>query len=411
MREYPQSDQPALVSGLSTHNRADVEIEISSYLENSMVRTAYSATGQAVSQNVSLPRRQENQHVPWDEPVVPTGPPSMLPPLASLEAPMRRLIIAACDLFAERPIYTRRALFNSLPAEDLAIIGQNATKHIPQYVGYVFIGGPWGKAIIRFGVDPRKDRELRIYQTMTFHLDEPVRKYDKKAGKVPKKAGDLMQYMGQQADSHLFDGTKAYTEGKVWQICDITDPLLTPLTSIDDLREECHLESDGWFHNGTLAKIKVIVRQKLLKFRKGEELDESIFDKLLTLPEIYNASNVNRFIPKYWGKQGVTKEEARLLELLRASATRTMEGSVLSSKDRDAEENSRAGERTEDGEIDEVDGEAFNQPRTSQQENRTGTLEPEEAMSNNDGEHGEPDPMLIDDELGPVPEGSADEPK
>ena len=372
-----------------------------------MVRTAYSANGQAVTQNVSLPRKQENQHTPWDEPVVPNVKSSILPPQASLESNIRRLNNAARDLFIKRPIYTRRALFNSLPAKDLATIGQNATKHIPQFVGYVFIGGPWSKSIIRFGVDPRKDRELRIYQTMTFHLDEPVRKYDKK----PKNPGDLRKYMAQQVDSHIFDGTKAYTEGKVWQICDITDPLLTPLTNIDDLRDECHLESDGWYHNGTLAKIKGIVRQKLVKFWKGEEVDNSIFDKILLLPEIYNASTSYKFVSKYWNKKELGKEGARALEQVKAVAIRSTDESALSSKDREAEETLRTGEQTDDGEISAMDSEVFDQPETSQQANRIGNthlgrLEQDEAMSKDDGEQRDPDPMLIDDEPDRVPEGS-----
>ncbi|KAL8788761.1 MAG: hypothetical protein Q9195_007168 [Heterodermia aff. obscurata] len=377
------------------------------YLENNMVRTAYSATGEPVTQNVSLPRRQENQHTPWDEPIVPTGPSSALPPLTSLEPPMRRLIIAARDLFAKRPIYTRRALFNFLPARDLAIIGQNATKHIPQFVGYVFIGGPWSKAIIRFGVDPRKDRELRMYQTMTFHLDEPVRKYDKNTGRVPKKPGEFMRYMGKQADSHVFDGTKAYTEGKVWQFCDITDPLLTPLTTIDDLREECHLESDGWFHNGTLAKLKVIMRQKLVKLWKGEEVDESVFDRVLALPEIYNTSNSMLFTTRYY-KRGLGKEEARMVELIRAVAIRTTDDSVLSAKDREAGQNLGNGEPTENGEIDEAEVEALNQHGSPRQANRSekeppGRLEPDGDMNEHDGEQTDLDAMLIDEQLDPVP--------
>ena len=342
-----------------------------------MVRTAYSATGQAVTQNVSLPRKQENQQIKVNAPVVPTGHSNLLPPLASLDPPMRRLIIAARDLFAKRPIYTRRALFNSLPAEDLAIIGQNATKHIPQFVGYAFEAGPWSKTIIRYGVDPRKDKELRIYQTMTFHLDEPIRKYDKNAGKAPKKAGDVTKYMSQQTDSHIFDGTTFYTDGKVWQFCDITDPLLTPLTNIDDLREECHIELDGWFHNGTVAKIRTIMKKKLVKYYKGEEMDESLFDRLLTLPEIYNPQTTGfRFAAKYWKGQNVGREEARILEHAKIMAIRTHDGPVPS-KDREAEKDDRAGERVEDGGNDEVVG-----------------------------EQEDPDRMLIDDELDPVREGS-----
>lgn len=285
---------------------------------------------------------------------------------------MRRLITAARELFAERPIYTRRALFNSLPEEDLAIIGSNARKHIQQFVGYVFDGGPWSKAIIRFGIDPRKDKGLRLYQTMTFQLDEPAQRRNKHEGNGPKQAGAAEKDLSQPADSHLFDGTRAYTEGKVWQVCDITDPLLASLLATEELREDCHLEYDGWFNNATLAKVKVIMRQKLLKIQRGEEIDDSLFDKVLTLPEVYDSTTASRFWNKNWDRKELGKEEGRLLEMVRMVATRTAGGPIQPAKDSEARNPSQDIDRTKDGDDCPEDEENSNGSRALQQATPSG---------------------------------------
>ncbi|KAG7008245.1 hypothetical protein G7Y79_00006g018650 [Physcia stellaris] len=292
------------------------------YLENTMVRPAHETAGQPTTKNISLPRKQENQHTQFNALRVPTGPSSLLPPLTSLEPPLRRLITAARDLFTERPIYTRRALFNSLPAEDLAIIGQNATKHIQQYVGYVFKDGPWSKAIIRFGVDPRKDPALRIYQTLTFNLNQ------KGESGGPNPNSDTVQNMGQESSSHIFDGTRLYHDGKMWQVCDITDPVLAQVFATADLRKKCHLEYDGWFRNGTLAKARVVMRHKLLTLREGESVDDKLFEKVVTLPESYDSTTASRYWAGYWGPEELSREERRLIEAVRTSANRSADGPV-----------------------------------------------------------------------------------
>ena len=237
---------------------------------------------------------------------------------------MRRLIIAARELFTKRPIYTRRALFNNLSRPDLLKIGSNATKHIQQYVGYMFDGGPWGMAIIRFGVDPRRDSEYRIYQTTMFQIEtEPVgHRYGQNDDQMRRDA-EIARNMGEQADSHMFDGKKVYAEGKVWQLCDVTDPLLAQQIATTGLRDRCHLWYDGWYHNAWLARIKAIMRQKIMTIRKGETVDDAIFDRLMELPPIYNVSTARHFKIGHQKKNEFERERAKWMEQIRTTAGRS----------------------------------------------------------------------------------------
>lgn len=399
-----------------------------------MVRPAHETAGHTTTKNISLPRKQENQRTSFTAPLVPTGPSPLLPPLTSLEPPLRRLITAARELFTERPIYTKRALFNLLPAEDLAIIGQNPTKHIQQYVGYVFVGGPWSKAIIRFGVDPRKDQSLRIYQTLTFKLDQ---KDEREEGGANKQTGDSAQNIGQDTESHIFDGTKIYQDGKVWQVCDITDPMLVKVLATGDLRKECHLEYDGWFRNGTLAKAKVVMRQKLLTLQKGEGVDDALFEKVLTLPESYDSTTASRYWAAYWDPDEISKEERRLIEAVRQSANRSTDGPVRYVRNGETEETARDrdgddedeydegekegdGERDNDGEHDEGDDEG-NRNEDDDDSNNDEHNEEEDISRNGERDENEnevdkevtssreegpvpADPMLIDEDPDPAPD-------
>lgn len=377
-----------------------------------MVRPAHETAGQTTTKNISLPRKQENQHTQFNALLVPTGPSSLLPPLTSLEPPLRRLITAARDLFTERPIYTRRALFNLLPAEDLAIIGQNATKHIQQYVGYVFKDGPWSKAIIRFGVDPRKDQHLRIYQTLTFNLNQ------KGESGATNQNSDTVQNMGQEIESHIFDGTRLYHDGKMWQVCDITDPVLAKVFATDDLRKECHLEYDGWFRNGTLAKARVVMRHKLLTLQKGESVDDALFEKVLTLPESYDSTTASRYWSGYWDPEELGKEERRLIEAVRTSANRTADGPVGRVGNGEMEGTARGGDGDDDDGQDEGDEEEErdggdddenDDERDEDEEEGTRDADGDGAEDENEGseqatsprEEEEPapaDPMLIDED-------------
>lgn len=179
-----------------------------------------------------------NQAIPHDEPDIPAHFVEDLPPLALLEPAMRRLIESARLLFDERPIWTRRALHNRVSAEDLSVVGSNSAKYMYQYVGYLFDSGPWRDAIVKFGVDPRKDPSLRKYQTMMFMLDKEDIDKKKNTTRKPPRFG--LSKLGPR-DTHIFDGKTVSIDGKVWQVCDITDPLLSSILTTTDIREDCHV--------------------------------------------------------------------------------------------------------------------------------------------------------------------------
>lgn len=137
---------------------------------------------------------------------------------------------------------TRRVTTNFLPY-DIEYHARQAWA----YVGYVFPTGPWKDALIRFGVDPRSDPKYRFYQLLKFKLVTDLQKdpstntnqwFDERVKykrSMPKKMRD--------ESSHLFDGTRVVPDGKVWQICDITDPLIRKILDTENIRETCDVSS------------------------------------------------------------------------------------------------------------------------------------------------------------------------
>lgn len=45
------------------------------------------------------------------------------------------------------------------------------------------------------------------------------------------------------------------------------------------------ITAHGWYHNGTLAKLKTIMKWKIRSLFKGEVIDDAIFDRIKKLPE------------------------------------------------------------------------------------------------------------------------------
>lgn len=159
--------------------------------------------------------------------------------------------------FRERPIWTRRALKNRFAALSYS----HLIRYNIQYVAYTFRGGPWRDALIKMGIDPRTDPKYRIYQTVVFKIYQESATKPARRLRVSrdKTVGSNLYH----PTSHLFDGESFVLDGKVWQLCDLTDPLLARLVKNCSLREECDILHDGWYNNGAMAKIKGIMRTKL----------------------------------------------------------------------------------------------------------------------------------------------------
>lgn len=225
-----------------------------------------------------------------DQDSVPMGPraePNLDDPqLAAVMAELRQ----AMD---ERPIWTRRSMINRL-GESFGHLRKSASlvRYCMNYAGYQFKGGPWRDSLVRYGLDPRTDPKYRIYQTLIFKLSKtPV------AGRIGKSwqssrrteaalTGGKKTWSRKGAGvasrkTHEFDGTQFSTDGKVWQVCDITDPLLARLFAESDVLPTCDLDGGGFYPNAVWATAKGIMKRKMLAIRFGRALDDADFDPAL----------------------------------------------------------------------------------------------------------------------------------
>ncbi|KAK3365981.1 RNA polymerase III transcription factor IIIC subunit-domain-containing protein [Lasiosphaeria ovina] len=220
-----------------------------------------------------------------DEYPVPSGPrrqPNMSDPQVAMIMTEMRLAME------ERPIWTRRSMWNRLGSkfEELPKSG-SLVRHCLQYAGYQFKGGPWRDALVRYGLDPRSDPKYRVYQTLIFKLHktrigtvgrswQSVRRNEvgvTNFGKYWQEIGDDQALR----DTHIFTGEAFSTDGKVWQVCDITDPLLAQLFSNAEVRPECDVEISGFYHRVLWSVAKAIMKCKMLAIRFNRSLTDDDF--------------------------------------------------------------------------------------------------------------------------------------
>ncbi|TVY73448.1 Transcription factor tau subunit sfc1 [Lachnellula suecica] len=211
-------------------------------------------TGKSVLESRAKPR-DKVIILPPDAPKVPDRcllSPTKDPDVISLIASMR-------EALEERPIWTQRAMKNRLPPHH-----KYRFKLALPYVCYRFRNGPWRDALIKFGLDPRTDPKYRIYQTLVFQIRDDA---------------------NATSNSHIFDGKNLSANARAWQVCDVTDPLLSSLIGNANCRYTCDSIVDGWFHNGLWAKVKAIMRTKIVALRVGKQLPDQEFAIALSLPD------------------------------------------------------------------------------------------------------------------------------
>ncbi|KAJ5793418.1 Transcription factor IIIC subunit 5 [Penicillium paradoxum] len=186
------------------------------------------------------------------------------------------------QLLDRRPVVTVRVLLDRMNSTSRMDI----ERALP-LCGYMFEHGPWKKALIKFGVDPRAGSEFRYYQTVTFEMDfNPIAE---RGGTDWEKSGELafpQLLRGDDNISHVFNGRKFVPDDNSWQICDISDVLLRGIVATSDIRSAATV-NDGFFWNGTMAKLEVIMRDKLVCMRDGSIPDDEDYACLLSFPEKY----------------------------------------------------------------------------------------------------------------------------
>ncbi|KAG8159029.1 hypothetical protein KVR01_011472 [Diaporthe batatas] len=220
-------------------------------------------------------------------PTGPTGRPRIRDPLFDV------IVKSMRTLLDERPVWTRRSIINRLT--DFAYDPENPEKRFPpnlsqqllknaiQYAGYQFKGGPWRDALCRYGYDPRKDPSSRVYQCLIFRLRRlQVGEMGEMWQELRKRdLSSVKATTDEYTDTHLFNGKNYADDGKVWQVCDITDPLLAKLFADAPVRPVCDIEGSGWFHRGLWAKARAIMKCKMRAIQFGRVLKDSDFEQAL----------------------------------------------------------------------------------------------------------------------------------
>lgn len=253
---------------------------------NSVVRNQ--ETGELSLINSSKPPLQETDYLPTDVATIPTKSKFDLP----AEPLLRSLVLYVKTLMEERPIWTRRALSNRAAEHPSHYLLKFAIQHI----GYQFKSGPFRDAIIKFGLDPRTDPKWRIYQTLFFKLYERDRREGTSWRDVKSTYTKHIVYGSaplEPTQSHIFNGTSMVMDGKVWQLCDITDPFTRHVIDSVALRDKYESKNDGYYANGSWAKIKAIMRTKLMAIRVGKVLTDTAFEDALHAPDVIEGKESN----------------------------------------------------------------------------------------------------------------------
>src|SRR6187402_1845552 len=188
-----------------------------------IVEDRHAATGERILVNRSKPTKVSLKYLSHDVESIPNGPSAEVPD----DPPLRQLVASLKEALEVRPVWTRRSLINHVSDSPVLYLVRVAL----QYVSYQFKGGPFRDAIIKFGVDPRTDKKYRQYQTFFFKLYEEEEKVANMPWREVRTSFNISKRSGKPAhgQTHIFNGKSLTLDGKVWQVCDITDPLLAKL--------------------------------------------------------------------------------------------------------------------------------------------------------------------------------------
>lgn len=242
------------------------------------------AKGNMISKNLHGPARKLTWALPPDIAEIPQGPPAKVPITSPDGVLLPQAIKSLKELLEKRPLVTKRVALNAIPP-----VSESIFKEATQFVGYSFNAGPWRDTLIRYGVDPRSDPKYRFYQTLMFQVDKDA---FKASAKSVREWSRTVRPKAESPNSHIFDGKSVSANGKTWQICDITDPLLHEIFQTENIRTECDVHHWGWYCNGTLSKARAIMKDKMKHLFAGETPDEDAYRLIAGCPDDLHQGNV-----------------------------------------------------------------------------------------------------------------------
>ncbi|XP_044120530.1 general transcription factor 3C polypeptide 5 isoform X3 [Neovison vison] len=210
-------------------------------------------------------------------------------------------------LFEIRPVWSRNAVKANIS------IHPDKLKVLLPFMAYYMITGPWRSLWIRYGYDPRKNPDAKIYQVLDFRIRCGM-KYGYAPSDMPVKAKrstynyslpitvkkmpsqivtmhDLKQGLGpsgtpgtRKATSNKYklkDSVYIFREGALppyrqmfYQLCDLNVDELQRIIHRNDGAETCCTERDGWCLPKTSDDLRdtmsLMIRQTIRSKRPGE---------------------------------------------------------------------------------------------------------------------------------------------
>ena len=173
-----------------------------------------------------------------DTPNIPQGPSPQLDPLGSTGQAMQLCVSRLKELFSQRPISTRRAIFNTYldrygpgSSDSTKDNWRPILRFAFPYVCYMFKSGPFRDAYVTFGVDPRKESKWAKYQTAIFYF---------RTGNVKTKQWEPknIDRLWKERKNHLFTGKELDGHVASFLFEDILDPMLRKMIDESPLRDK-----------------------------------------------------------------------------------------------------------------------------------------------------------------------------
>ncbi|XP_065068050.1 general transcription factor 3C polypeptide 5-like isoform X3 [Rhopilema esculentum] len=189
------------------------------------------------------------------------------------------------ELFRERPMWSRTALVCHLSTE----IKNERLKQLLPYVAFYWLNGPWRALWNRFGYDPRKLPEAKIYQICDFRVRD--KKDSKGLPILPLRSSRIctlpVQLQRYKVNAAVSVDNQQKPEAKrsaippedllytfhpdklprarqiMYQLCDLYDDEVQQIISENNGKERKCTERNGWFNPGVIDRIRATMVRKV----------------------------------------------------------------------------------------------------------------------------------------------------
>lgn len=168
-------------------------------------------------------------------------------------------------LLESRPIISRLAVY-CMASPSL----RPHLKALLPSMAYYFVNGPWRHTWVRYGLDPRRSPEYRKQQILECrNIYTPSRSTTNKQQSSRGRRGGMQQVKRRQAgahaipgNGHIFDGISLNGNYFMYQLCDLEYEETRQIVDDESMISGELTEKEGWYKEGTLAKLRNIVKRR-----------------------------------------------------------------------------------------------------------------------------------------------------